>query len=300
MKIKLFLTSLLLLGITAYSQIQKAPGACGTCNDSENNISHVFGDNYSATIADAYYWEICEGSAVITGSNKNRTISVDCSSGNFTLKLTQFINGNCVESCETYECGDPICKPSTCLSIVEVENCIDYQAWMNCNDPTIDHINWFYTISGSYVHIPFGTSYGNSNGQHAAPLAGLPPAPSGSWDNYNLYVFAEVVYDNGYVCDEIMTYITLDCGGFSGEKNRTIDRIKITPNPSNGIITLTKASNSKIENLIITNFSGEKIKYIENNFGNEINMSNERDGIYFIRINFSDGSYETKKIILSK
>ncbi|EDP72176.1 hypothetical protein FBALC1_13782 [Flavobacteriales bacterium ALC-1] len=290
----------LLVSTISYGQItigENNSRGCGTCNDSNNDITVIDNDTFRARYAQAYWWEICDGNATIVGSNTSRNVNISGVSGQTsTIKLTRFYNGNCIESCEifTISGSSNTCPPASCLDIVEVDNCVDYQAWMNCNDPTIDYINWYYTISGSYIHVPFWTSGGNPAGQHSAPLS-LPTPPTGSWDNYNLYIYAEVVFDDGEVCDEIYTYITLDCSG-NGTGNQK--KMSISPNPAkpSSKITLNGVEIKDIDNIeVLDIFGNSKMKFKPTY--KEFKLENLSSGIYFIKIYTSKG-IEQKKIII--
>ncbi|WP_412561561.1 T9SS type A sorting domain-containing protein [Winogradskyella sp. MIT101101] len=124
---------LFLGGITSYAQ-------CSNCSDPSNVISEISDNVFEATSAQAYFWEICEGNATIQGSNTSQTVNVSCSSGTFKIKVTRFINGNCIEACETYTCGGG-------------NSCDDY--WVAILDEYIDG-----TQSGSdYVYLMANGNY---------------------------------------------------------------------------------------------------------------------------------------------
>ena len=94
MKIKklFFLLSLLFFSLLSHSQ-------CTDCNDSANNITYSGNGIFTSSDAQAYFWEICEGNAFINGSNTGQTVKVSCRT-KFKIKVTRFVNGNCIESCE--------------------------------------------------------------------------------------------------------------------------------------------------------------------------------------------------------
>lgn len=131
---KLLLVMLFLLGgIISHGQ-------CTNCTDSSNTITQNSNGDFVASSAQAYFWEICEGNATIQGSNTSQTVNVSCSSGTFKIKVTRFINGNCIEACETYTCGGS-------------NGCDDY--WVAILDEYIDG-----TQSGSdYVYLMANSNY---------------------------------------------------------------------------------------------------------------------------------------------
>lgn len=85
--------------------------------------------------------------------------------------------------------------------------------------------------------------------------------------------------------------------GISNFKKESGSLIRIIPNPNNGVFTITK-HNSLKTSISITNVLGEVI--YSNQFGNtynEIDLSNQSKGIYFISIK-GEGMSETKKVII--
>lgn len=73
--------------------------------------------------------------------------------------------------------------------------------------------------------------------------------------------------------------------------------ISISPNPSNGIISINTESNL---DLTITDITG-KVVFSKNNVSNNesINLSNLQKGVYLAKMVTEDGTEETKKIILN-
>jgi hypothetical protein len=250
--------------------------------------------------AQSYQWTV-NGTVV---SNQEDVTNNFPNSGTYNVCLT-ITNNDCNVTdtiCKniTVNC-EPDCKPASCLNITQVSNCVDYQAWMHCNDPDIDYINWYYTISSSYVHQFAGTSGGNPAGQHAQPIyLPSPPPAIGTWDNYNLYVYAEIVFNDGTVCDEIYTYITLDCSGNgSGGNQRNAEKdLKLYPNPikSNQELNFDGINQEDIEKIEILDIVGNlKSKFKPTN--NEINIRDLTTGIYFVKFYTSKG-IKQKKIII--
>ena len=75
--------------------------------------------------------------------------------------------------------------------------------------------------------------------------------------------------------------------------------IQINPNPSSGIFIINvNNENLEIENVQITDQSGQLIKEIKDSI--QIDLTEHRNGIYFIECFLSDGSKLTKKLILLK
>jgi len=83
-----------------------AQGQCSTCADNSNYITNNGNETFTASIAQGYYWEICEGNASISGSNTNRTITVSNNGGDtYKLKVSRFNNGECFDACEIVSCS---------------------------------------------------------------------------------------------------------------------------------------------------------------------------------------------------
>ena len=107
MKIKYTFILIISLLIGKVSSAQKP-----TCSDKLNVITNI--DNtYTAATAQAYYWEIIQGDATITGSNLTRSVEVNCINNGVSsiIKLTRFVNGQCIEACEYLACNEPAPLP---------------------------------------------------------------------------------------------------------------------------------------------------------------------------------------------
>ncbi|HET6227688.1 MAG TPA: T9SS type A sorting domain-containing protein [Bacteroidia bacterium] len=72
------------------------------------------------------------------------------------------------------------------------------------------------------------------------------------------------------------------------------DELAVFPNPSNGTVQVKLANNQAITNIEIFNAAGEKV--LEQR-SSEINMNNAAKGIYFIKVNDGENSYQQKMII---
>lgn len=79
-----------------------------------------------------------------------------------------------------------------------------------------------------------------------------------------------------------------------------IDNIIISPNPSAGIFSISSNSNINDFEISVVNILGEEIyktKMISNT--TELDLSNQQNGVYFVKINSNENSI-TKRIIISK
>lgn len=76
--------------------------------------------------------------------------------------------------------------------------------------------------------------------------------------------------------------------------------IHISPNPSNGIFSVQQTDKIQKLNFSITNILGEKVFETKTfNIKTEVDISNQPNGIYFLKINSENGT-ATKKIIINK
>lgn len=260
----------------------------------------------------------------IPQANRNTKLQLqievgDCNGDNWTFGQASQHAGyayidNIITSCINIP-PPTTCPEASCLDIVQVANCVDYQAWMNCNDPNIDYIDWYYTISGSFVHQFAGRSGGNPAGQHAMPIY-LPRAntPSGTWDNYNLYVYANIVFNDGTVCDEIYTVITLSCTGGGGGGGPMFGANPNSLNPDKELIDNIKISLSRnpvkpFQELEFKGINYKDVIGIEvlDIFGNpkitmkptknSLNVGRLSSGLYYVRFTTKYGTQQKKLII---
>lgn len=299
MKIKelFFLSTLLLFSLLTYGQ-------CANCSDPANTIIYNGNGNFTSSTAQAYYWEICEGNAVINGSNTTRNISVNCTAtGNFKIKLTRFLNGHCVEACEEYTCRNGVivvgggglsCPYARMGFTVEGRNglCTGGLGILDMallDENNVAHVNWTWRLGPHSGSIP--------NGAINQPIF----FPIANWTNYYMVLSAQIVLIDGTVCPIQRGRFLLDCGSIGGPALRTnleISTLLIHPNPTNNKFSIKTQKQSKIVEVLVRNFQGEMIKKINANFENEINLSDQKKGVYFITVKYDDGTSENEKLIL--
>lgn len=97
MNIKNIITFILLahLSIIGYA-------ACNACSDTGGIITNNGNNSYTAVTAQGYFWEVCEGDAIISGANNAQNVTVINNSGSsYNIKVSIFRNGECEEACET-------------------------------------------------------------------------------------------------------------------------------------------------------------------------------------------------------
>ena len=93
----------------------------------------------------------------------------------------------------------------------------------------------------------------------------------------------------------------VNCTGIVGNNNLlNNNQIRIYPNPSNGKILIQNLSNITIEKILVRNVLGDIILLSNNiNLPFSLDLSNVKNGIYFIEITSSKGK-RIEKVILSQ
>ncbi len=82
----------------------------------------------------------------------------------------------------------------------------------------------------------------------------------------------------------------------------TDNKIKVSPNPTNGHISITNARNSSISEIEVYNVLGKRIRgysFKKNNAIINLDLTCLNTGIYLLRIHNSKGKTETKKISIN-
>ncbi len=288
-------------------------------------ITHEFGHLLGSRHTHACVWNgngsaidgcsgFTEGSCPVPGIPSNGgTIMSYChatSAGinfnnGFGFQPGNVIRNNVSSSFCLTTCGsnpDPTCPPNQ-IFLYNVECRFgaggDASASWNVNASDVDHIVWRYSI-GPHSNLPLGTTTGNNSGMHAVnwnlPTPGM-PIP-GSWDNYNLVVKARAYLTDGTtVCSEFYKIITLNCvggGGGGGQK------VTLQPNPTTDRFNIKVEKVELVSEINVRNIYGTLVKSLKNNFNQEIDISREIGGMYFVEIKYLDGTSESKKLLLQK
>ncbi|MCL6268276.1 T9SS type A sorting domain-containing protein [Flagellimonas myxillae] len=279
---------------------------CPDCTDTTNSITYKGEGVFSAASAQAYYWEICSGGGVIVGSNTTKQITVSCNMGNFNIRVVRFLNGNCMVACETFMCdngmigeggseggGNPG-SSGNCPSVEDIKFsneagnglCATGMVTIE-NLEKIDYVEWTWALAG---HSGTIETKGNSASIYY---------PQGDWTNYYLAICAKITFEDGTDCTKKCKSFLLDCGKANGGQN---SKSIVFPNPSKNHFTVqSMRKNLKIVQVEISNTYGMIIQSKKNDEGlNHVDLSGEQNGLYFISIHYSDGSSETKKVMVSK
>ncbi len=101
---------------------------------------------------------------------------------------------------------------------------------------------------------------------------------------------SEDTNSDGYIDREVY-YLEADFATGTTNKQSIGSKLKIYPNPSNGIYNIDTDIPSEIT---ITNINGEVV--YKNNSINRIDISNQANGIYFLNINNKKGNYFSKLV----
>lgn len=190
-------------------------GQCGICSDPNNNIVNNNNGAYTATPADNYFWEICEGSATISGSNTKSTVLVT-GSGDYKIKVVRFNNGNCTAACEFFDYippgGGNQCTLASCFS----NNDFVWWTSTDCKETTVtlapflrqvnsqctDYVDWNWEVND----IPGGRNGEFLNDDLSIVIYHKPYTTL-------IEVCANVVFQNGIACTEICRSINSNCDG---------------------------------------------------------------------------------------
>ena len=75
--------------------------------------------------------------------------------------------------------------------------------------------------------------------------------------------------------------------------------ITIYPNPAKDIVSINGTESNNVKTATIISMLGQQIKTVDKP-GNQINVSNLQDGIYFLKLQLDDNRTVTKKLIIKK
>lgn len=196
MKIKLlfFLPTFLLCSVLA-------SGQCSTCSDSNNMITDNGNGTFTATSAQEYYWEICEGNATISGSNTSQSVTVN-SGGGYRIKVVRFSGGNCTEACEIIsQCSLNDCPSSIGVNYIpSADYCTGLRLEVSVVNTCLNYINWNW--DGSCCGISSGS---NSSTNNVFTLKKI------SYSSLPVIVSATVHYRNGITCPTITRNVQVNC-----------------------------------------------------------------------------------------
>lgn len=312
---KLFLFILLLAQVV----VTEINAQCANCVN-DGSIEYP-GDNvFIATVdAQAYYWEICEGTATIGGSNTQASVLINCNGdGNSKLRLTRFVDGECIESCIEFACVRGDCEliideeecncfgmNETCLHIMEegsnkVCETLFASIEEHCLPDCWERIDWEIRHNGVPPQVFMDET---PHITYAIP----PETPN----NIIIVVTATITLSTGEVCT-LMGAVEVECGPDPGGQGggqrhqpvldgnaKSNKDVIIYPNPVEMGKTLSLPAQQLIDvqSVEILNFKGQLMQSLIPN-GKDISINaNWTAGIYFLRLQKEDGVMTRKFII---
>ncbi|GAA4235896.1 hypothetical protein GCM10022291_18900 [Postechiella marina] len=95
---------------------------------------------------------------------------------------------------------------------------------------------------------------------------------------------------------------TYNASTLSNREPNAIAGVKISPNPTNSIITLSNIQNINLKNIEIYSTIGNMVKQISTLKSLKtikIDVSNLNKGIYLVKLNLENGSFKTQKIAIN-
>jgi len=277
---------------------------CGSCdppnccdidtdfNASVTNCNEYFFDGFNngtSCFSQTHKWEV-NGTLVGTSEDLNYTFT----NGTYTVCYTITELGGTQRECSnTYcetivvNCGGGPCPNASNIHYINEGGggqCTTGQASVNgINTSNVDYVDWTWALGGYS-----GTINGAGT---TTPIY----YPSGNWTGSYISICATVVYDNGDVCPQVCKSFLLDCGQGGGGQQTPV---MLVPNPATSTFSVVNTSETEVIKVNIRNIYGALIKSIRDEVSNEVNMSNEREGVYFVEVIFADGSTVIKKLIL--
>ncbi len=103
-------------------------------------------------------------------------------------------------------------------------------------------------------------------------------------------------YNLVFIAMDISEIVDLCESGSLGLIDSKIQKLKIYPNPSNGIVYLENNSNNKIDSVIVYSINGSKVFELVQNNIQSINLNHLTAGLYFIKTTSNDNTFINKLI----
>jgi hypothetical protein len=123
----------------------------------------------------------------------------------------------------------------------------------------------------------------------------LPNLPLGTQIENTAYIYFD--YNAPIITNTTQNNFQTVVSTFNG--NDDSNQLKVFPNPANELLNIS-LQNSAIQNCIITNALGQTVynsaNEINGNHKIQLNISNLNQGVYFVKVRASNGSYNAKFI----
>jgi len=277
---------------------------CGSCDppnccdiDAEFNYSISNCNQYSfdgvnngtSCVSQTYKWKV-NGTLVGTSQDLNYTFGNGTYTVCYTITEPSGTQRECGNThCETIvvSCGGGPCPSASNIHYTNEGGgglCTTGQASVNgINTANVDYVDWTWALGG-YTGVINGAGT-------TTPIY----YPSGDWTGNYISICATVVYDNGDVCPKVCKSFLLDCGqGGGGQK------VALIPNPTKNTFIVQSDSKAEISEIKVSNLYGKLIESRKSNLGQEIDLSGERAGVYFVEVKLTNGTSQVKKLILEQ
>ncbi|MBI3502634.1 MAG: T9SS type A sorting domain-containing protein [Bacteroidetes bacterium] len=253
-----------------------------------------------------YYQFILKNDTVINGKNYGRLYSSNTHLLDSSLSCYSFWNFIYYDSNKVYIGNNPDSMKLTFdFNLAKGDSFIFYTKYC-LSQPSykcaIDSVDTITLGSKQRKRIFFSAFYNNVQ-PHITWVEGVGDMRYGWYTDYGcltyLVGFGDSFYLDCFTDNTQTTFGTCSYGSCSaGVEESNLNReLRIFPNPSNGIFVIQKGW-KEINTIKVFNLLGERIYFASiNSETTTIDLSNQKDGIYFVQIKTEDGT-ASKKIII--
>lgn len=303
---KMLFLFIVLTSTIAFGQLGCRMSGPTNLNVNQTGVFSVSSD--TAQCSECYYWSVT-GPATIVGPRVNNSVSIKrTSSGNITISLVYFKNGEC------FECNRTLSGPLPCDLSVGIPD-FEYLSYTPDGGQVklyaaATSSNWTTTIPSSVTfswRIEFqsgpdlnitsnGTSFYGNQLNTITPSIAVTTA--------NRIVAAEVTVSDGictrsyyenFPCHIPTNNALPHCGSVFRNYSTDNDNIKIHPNPTNSIINFKFNESSSYKITLFNNIGQVIIK--NEDLKSTINLENYPSGIYHYIIRNDKGFNQQGKIV---
>lgn len=289
-------------GLPIHSTIVECPTdppTCVDCEGADSRTQTVFETaNPSFTNACEYtiewptgFWDECvqsyriewNGEPAVTLLQGDDTSTIFATSGTYPVTITEILTSD-VECTFTYDLVvSTACDPEPDCS----KTCSEIMDRINSSlTPLYTNPCWSYSIDipamdGCYT----GTVNWGEGGGHEPMILGT--TMTHMYSNPGPYTIRIILYDaDGRRCEKKVRNIQINCSS----------KAVLFPNPTSG--TFEVQTDKTITQLTVRSIYGKTVHVLTDNFKRPISISNELSGIYFVEVNFDDGTSVIKKLVL--